>query len=452
MSPPISKKLFGTDGIRGKAGEFPITEDMAYKIGCACVHVLKDHSPVHIVIGQDTRESGTNLSQALARGAQEAGASVTLLGIIPTPGVCVHVRSQHVQAGIMVSASHNPYYDNGIKIFASDSFKLSDAQELEIERLIENPPKTKKTCHKENIETLEESGGAYQNFLTSTVSGLNLKGVKIVLDCAHGATFKIAPTIFKSLGAHVTPLGVTPNGRNINDCCGALHVGTLQKKVVEEKAHIGIAFDGDGDRVICIDEQGKIIDGADILAVSSLYLKKKNLLNKNTFVSTTMCNQGLIKSLQPLGINIVQTQVGDRYVLEKMRTAQYNLGGEPSGHIIFLDYLPTGDGILASLQLLKIMQEENKSLSKLTYFIEKFPQILKNIPVREKKDFSQIPHWEKAYEECKKNLGSWGRLIVRYSGTENLARVMAEGEDLKQVQDVVESLGSIIEKDMGRGS
>src|SRR3989338_1643747 len=448
MTGTISKKLFGTDGIRGRAGESPITYDMAYKIGLACVEVLKGKTSVHIVIGQDTRESGDGLVDALAQGALSARAEVTLLGVVPTPCVCFYMQSLKLQAGIMVSASHNPYYDNGIKVFGQGSFKLDDSTELTIEKIIERLP-TRTSINKKAFQQLKGADATYQTFLKSTVAGLKLRGIKIVVDCANGATFKIAPILFESLGAEVITLGVTPNGRNINDGCGALYVQKLQKKVLKEKANLGIAFDGDGDRVIAIDEKGKIVDGADILAVCAVYLKEKKRLNRHTFVSTTMCNQGLIKSLKPLGIEIVQTQVGDRYVLERMLQDGYNLGGEPSGHIIFQDYLPTGDGLLASLQLLKIMQEKKKSLSKLTSFIEKFPQILKNIPVKEKKDFALIPHYQKAYEECKKNLGSWGRLVVRYSGTENLARVMVEGENLKRVQDVVKSLGSIIEKDIG---
>ncbi len=445
------KKLFGTDGVRGKAGVYPIVAQVAFEIGKAIISVFsnkKSQKKPHIAIGRDTRLSGEMLENALVEGVLSVGGNASILGVIPTPGVCYTTQTQKYDIGIMISASHNSYEDNGIKIFGPNAQKLSDDLEIKIEDLVLH--KKTKAAHPQGQKKIFLEGiQDYKSFLIKSFGKNTLPSIKVVLDCANGATYKIAPEVFQSLGANVISLSIAPNGKNINAKCGALYPEELQKRVVQEKAHIGIAYDGDGDRVIFVDEKGNVIHGGYVLAAWSVFLNKQKKLNKNTLVSTTMCNQGIEKSLATYGIKVVRTDVGDRYVLARMLQDGYNLGGEPSGHLIYLDLLPTGDGILSSLQILKVMMSEQKSLSELVSFVQEFPQVLKSIFVKQKKDFHLIPEFDRLKKEGEKKLGKWGRLIVRYSGTENVARVMAEGEDFKTVQDVVESLVHIIHQDIG---
>ena len=374
-------RFFGTDGIRGKFGVEPITTDFFEKLGYAVAsyfHLIHNSKDIKFIIGFDTRYSGEELSRAFSKGVLRCvGSDIECVGVIPTPALCYLTKEGMFSAGIMISASHNPYEDNGIKIFNCDGFKLIEEEENLLEKFLSQtcPPRRSatKAGHPEPqalASPKHREGGKdrYFSFLSTTFPNLSLKNFKIVLDCAHGATFNIAPKIFKYFGASVSLIGCSPHGKNINENCGALHLENLQKEVLNQKAHLGIAFDGDGDRVMCVDERGEVIDGADILAIWALFLKQHNQLKNNTVVSTSMCNIGVEKSLLSQGIRMIRTEVGDRYILEEMRKNNYTLGGEPSGHLIDLDLLPTGDGILSSLFLCSILQSEGKTLSELSSY------------------------------------------------------------------------------------
>ncbi|MBI2608026.1 MAG: phosphoglucosamine mutase [Deltaproteobacteria bacterium] len=447
------KKYFGTDGIRGEFGTFPMTTEIAYKVGYSVatyfIHETQGQN-IKIALARDTRESGKELELALHQGLLAGGAHPHHAGILPTPSMCLITYIQDFDAAIVISASHNPYQDNGLKIFGPQGKKINDDAEIQIEELIEASHLPKKGLRvTETFPTDDGIKKIYLEFLRGSIKPYHLSDFKIVLDCAHGATYSIAPQVFRNVGAEVVAINIEPDGHNINENSGALYPENLSKKVLEENATLGCAFDGDGDRLILVDEKGNIVDGADILAAWAVYLKNKNLLKKDTLVSTSMCNYGIDKSLEPYGIHIVRTDVGDRYILEEMLKEDYNLGGEPSGHLIYKDLIPTGDGILSALQVCKMLKEENKTLSELVSFIKKFPQILRSFSVKEKRPFSEIPHFKEVYEKAEEKLGKWGRLVVRYSGTENLARVMAEGEDSQIVENVVEDLTHIIQKNSG---
>ncbi|MBI2026435.1 MAG: phosphoglucosamine mutase [Deltaproteobacteria bacterium] len=445
-------KFFGTDGIRGRFRIEPITEDFFFKLGHSCAsyfHRTYRTDNIRVLVGQDTRRSGEVLGKAFAQGILSYPLTeVDNAGVLPTPALCYLTRAQGFNAGAMISASHNPYEDNGIKIFNHNGLKLTDEEENKIEEIL-------RTSHCEWLPLspcgrgLGKGSRAYIDFLKKNFLNLNLKKYKIVLDCAHGATYQVAPAIFKFLGGRLSILGNLPDGENINQNCGALHLENLKSEVLKTASDFGFAFDGDGDRIMCIDERGNIVDGADILAVWALFLKRAHKLKKDTVVSTSMCNFGVEKSLKELGISMIRTQVGDRYILEKMLKDGYNLGGEPSGHIIHSDILPTGDGLLSALSLCMIVKESGKTLSENISFLQKFPQVLKSFEVREKKDFNAIPHYNETLKSCQDQLGPWGRIVVRYSGTENLARVMVEGENKKIVEDSAAHLSSVIQKSIG---
>jgi len=447
------RKLFGTDGIRGVANVEPMTTEMAMQVGRGVAYIFKNKKRRHkIVIGKDTRLSGYMLENALVAGICSMGVDVLLVGPLPTPGIAFITASMRADAGIVISASHNPFQDNGIKIFSGNGFKLPDDLELKIEELI----------FSEKIDSLRptaaEIGKAYRvddavgryvvHLKNSFPKDLTLDGVKIVLDCAHGAAYKVAPAVFEELGAEVIALGVEPNGENINYQCGSLHPHLVMEKVRECQADIGISLDGDADRAIFADEQGNLVDGDQIMAICAHDLKKKKRLNHNTLVATVMSNMGLDLAMKEKGIKVVRTQVGDRYVVEEMNRGGYNLGGEQSGHFIFLDYNTTGDGVLSALQVLAVMQRENKKLSELSKIMTKFPQVLINVPVREKRDPAQIPELAKLLKNIKEKLANKGRLLVRPSGTENLMRIMVEGEDKEKINAYAQEIAASIRKNM----
>ncbi|MBI2336646.1 MAG: phosphoglucosamine mutase [Deltaproteobacteria bacterium] len=432
------QNLFGTDGIRGVANSFPITAEVALALGKAVAVLFREKQSKKIVIGKDTRKSNYMIENAIAAGICSMGVQAIYLGPIPTPGIAFITQSMRADAGIVISASHNPYFDNGIKIFDHDGYKLPDELEEKISNMILKqsfPPGPTK----EHIGTafrVDDAGGRYITYLKSTFpKDVTLEGIKVVIDCAHGAAYKISPTLFEELGATVIAMGVKPNGLNINERCGALHPEHLAKKVLEEKAQLGIALDGDGDRVILIDEKGNIVDGDFILGICGENLKEKGLLHHNTLVGTVMTNMGLESWLKTKKIQLLRTQVGDRYVVEAMRHNGYCLGGEQSGHIIFSEYSTTGDGTLTALRILEILKLTGKSLSELAANIPRFPQLLIKIKVKEKKEWEQIPACNHLIREIQKQLGGEGRLLLRYSGTEPVFRIMIEGRDETKIKN-----------------
>ena len=438
-------KLFGTDGVRGKVNEYPMTPEMALQIGQAVAHVLRRNKhTLRVVIGKDTRLSGYMLESALVSGITSMGGDAILIGPLPTPGIAFITNNMDADAGIVISASHNPYEDNGIKIFTKGGFKLSDEQEQAIEDLILSGTLSDHVVPSDRVgrATREEDAlGRYIVFLRHTFpKDLSLEGLKIVLDCANGATYKIAPTLFREMRADVLALNISPDGRNINLNCGAISPDLLAEKVVERKAHLGLAFDGDGDRLIAVDELGNLVRGDKILAVCSCFLKSRNCHKKELLVHTVMSNLGLSKALERLGIKGFTAQVGDRSVLEAMLAHGSVLGGEDSGHLLFLYHHSTGDGILSALQLLAVMIYEGKSLSELAAVMDTFPQLTINVPVQSKPDLSAIPEIARVIQSAEDSLGDQGRVLVRYSGTQSLCRVMVEGP----TEDITASHASAI--------
>ena len=449
-------ELFGTDGIRGVANEYPLTAEVAVCIGRAVVSAF--HSNLNhpkIVIGKDTRVSGFMLEHALASGICSVGGDALLAGTIPTPGVAYTTSTTGAAAGIVISASHNPFYDNGIKIFDGDGNKLTDDSEQEIEKIVladQNNPSDTFTRETGSVIQLVDASPAYKEFLKSCVPEPSLlQGMKIVLDCSNGATHRIAPDLFSELGADVTALSIRPDGRNINDDCGSEHPQTLIPQVKKRKADIGLAFDGDGDRLIAIDETGQVISGDRILAICAKDLKQKGRLKNNVVVSTVMSNLGLRMALKDMGVNHVMTRVGDRYVLEEMRASGAIIGGEDSGHMIFADCHTTGDGMLTALKLVEAMKSQSKTLSELSKIMTVFPQVLINVDVNRKPDIESVPEVVKAIESVEKNLGEQGRVLVRYSGTQPLCRVMVEGPGREETQQYCSHIAEIIRDKIGSG-
>ena len=445
------RKIFGTDGVRGTANQYPMTVEVALQLGRAIAYVMKrEHEGSKIVVGKDTRISCYMFEEAIAAGICSMGVDVYLVGPMPTPGIAFLTRSMRCDAGVMISASHNHYQDNGIKFFSRDGFKLPDAQEAEIETLLFSEKLNLHRPISKNIgkaHRMEDASGRYIEFLKKSFpKELTLEGIKIVVDCANGATYKIAPMLFQELGAQVSSIGVSPNGYNINDSCGSQYTDALIAKVQEQHADLGIAFDGDGDRVILADQSGKIIDGDYQMAYVGMHLKQKGKLLKNTIVSTIMSNFGFEKALEKKDIQLIRTQVGDRYVVERMIQDGYNFGGEQSGHIIFLDHNTTGDGMMGALQVLSCLRHDNIPLINLTNLIERFPQILMNVKVKQKKNIDEIDGLISKIHEIGKALGNRGRVVVRPSGTEAKIRVMVEGENEKTITDYAYQLIDIIEK------
>jgi phosphoglucosamine mutase len=443
-------KLFGTDGLRAKAGEFPLEEKSVLVLGKALSRLLSRKGlPVRIVTGKDTRESSDWLEECLCTGFLKEGGEAVSAGVITTPGVSFLVRRHGFGAGAVISASHNPYEDNGIKIFSPQGTKIPEDWEEELEQDILGeslPPSLIKEPQTGVNESLKED---YLNFLRHIFKGRVREKLKLVVDCANGASSELAPLLFRSLGFEVVLINHRPDGKNINNGCGSLHPERLAEAVKKEKADLGIAFDGDADRAVWADERGRILNGDHTLFVQALHMKEKNNLKKNTVVTTIMSNMGLQKILKENGIELLRTRVGDKYVLDEMLKNGFNLGGEQSGHTIFLDHSVAGDGLLTSLKMLEVMTERDQSLSELVRDFKEFPQILLNVRVIEKIPFTGIPGYEETAREVKRSLGNEGRLEVRYSGTELLARIMVEGPDQKQIEAMAERLARVIENHIG---
>lgn len=445
-----TRNIFGTDGVRGVANIYPMTAEVALQLGRALAYVIK-YGPgrKRIVVGKDTRLSGYLLEYAITAGICSMGVDVMLLGPLPTPGIAFITSSMRADAGVVISASHNPYQDNGIKFFSGDGFKLPDDLEAHIERLMSDPGVEGARPTAAEIGQafrIDDARGRYISFLKSTFPReLELDGLKIVVDCAHGATYRVAPEVFGELGAEVIPIRVRPNGRNINRMCGATHPEMMATLVKRTRADLGIAFDGDGDRCIMADHSGRLVDGDRILGICALDLLRRGRLPNKTVVGTVMTNLGLEVALKRAGVRLERAAVGDRYVLEEMRKGGFILGGEQSGHLVFLDYATTGDGILTALLLLAVMLRENRPLAELAAFMEDYPQVLINLKVQEKKDLQTLPAARRALSEAERRLGPHGRLLVRYSGTEAKLRIMTEGQDHHMVEEVAQELAQTLD-------
>lgn len=440
--------LFGTDGIRGRAGTHPMTAEIALEVGTAAGTYFNRGTHRHkAIIAKDTRLSGYMLEPALTAGLTSTGMDVVLVGPLPTPAVAMLVSSMRADLGIMISASHNPYFDNGIKLFGPDGFKLSEDAETEIEALITSRTRTGIVDADKlgRATRLENARGRYIELAKSTFpKELTLEGMNIVLDCAHGAAYQVGPLILSELGAKVVAIGTTPNGYNINHECGSTSPDMLSAKVLETRADIGIALDGDGDRVIICDEHGEILDGDQLMAIIATHLFSKSKLNHNTIVTTHMSNLGLEHYLEQSGMQCVRTKIGDRYVMETMREKGCNLGGEQSGHIILSDYTTTGDGLIAALQILAVIAEKNLPLSCLRLFTP-MPQILVNVPYKGDSPLEK-PQIKSLIKDKEQQLSSKGRLLIRPSGTEPVIRVMVEGEDREYIRTLANEISSAIKE------
>jgi len=447
-------KLFGTDGIRGEANRYPMNSEVAFGVGQAMAHLFKKkgHRAV-VIIGKDTRISGYMLESSLEAGITSMGGNPYLVGVLPTPGIAFATQSMRADAGVVISASHNPYQDNGLKIFGGDGFKLTDAQEEEIEDLILNNRLTELLPAAKDMgkaARLEGVNGRYIVFVKNTFPrDLSMEGLKIVLDTANGATYRVAPDAFVELGADVEVIHKTPNGFNINDQCGSQHTEHLKNVVLERGAAIGLAFDGDGDRLIAIDEKGNEITGDQILIICANILKKDGKLKNDLLISTVMSNLGLKIACKKYGFRHHASKVGDRYVLEDMLRLGSVIGGEEAGHMIFLDHHTTGDGIIAALQLIAAMIREGKPLSELARMMDIFPQKLINVDVKSKPDIDKVPKLVAAIKEIEKALGDEGRVLVRYSGTQNMCRVMVEGPSDTVTEKYCQQLAAVVKSELG---
>ncbi len=453
------RKLFGTDGIRGTANQWPMTPDMVVKIGQAIGYLLQketQHAPIlhrKVVIGKDTRLSGYMIEQALASGLNSMGIFVQLVGPLPTPGIGYLTRTMRASAGIVISASHNPFHDNGIKVFGPDGFKISAAMEAEIERLVFEVDLTQFLPPSKDIgrtRRIDDSQGRYIVYVKGTFPlEYTLDGMRIVLDTANGASYKVAPSVFQELGAEVLQLGDDPNGTNINDKVGALYPQKLSEAVLQYRADVGISLDGDADRVIMVDEKGEIVNGDRILAICALHMKERGLLKNDTLVATQMSNFGLEKRMNEAGIKLVKTDVGDKYVVEEMRKNGYNLGGEQSGHVIFLDHTTTGDGCIAALSVLAVMKQTGKKMSELNHVFEDVPQVLINCRVKRRLELSTVAGYKELIQSVEEKLAGDGRVFVRFSGTEPVIRVLVEGTNKTQISQFAEEIASFLEKELG---
>jgi len=440
----MERRIFGTDGIRGKVGDWPINAEFILKLGWAAGRVLIGGGQGKVLIGKDTRISGYMFESVLQAGLSAAGVDSRLLGPVPTPAVAYLTRTIRAQAGIVISASHNPYYDNGIKFFSADGKKLSDEMEVAIEKKIEKPMITVDSSKLGKAVRFFDASSRYIEFCKSTIPlGIDLKGMVIVLDCAQGASYYVAPCVFEELGAKVFPINNSPNGLNINYDCGSTHPAMLQAEVLKHKADVGIAFDGDADRVVMVDHKGELVDGDEILFIIAL-LRKSHGIDLAAVVGTIMSNSGLETALQNIGLSFLRTQVGDRYVLEKMEKHNLLLGGESSGHIICLDRSVTGDGIISALQVLQQIVETGNSLHELKQAVSKLPQHMINIRVPKGFDIADDRYTVKILNEVNKKLAGSGRVVVRPSGTEPLFRVMVESKDASKSRDFAEYIGSTI--------
>ena len=450
-------RLFGTDGVRGRANRYPMTAEMALCLGQAIAHVFHGVSSRNkrIIIGKDTRLSGYLFENALVAGITSMGVDAIQVGPMPTPGLAFLTADMRCHAGAMISASHNPYRDNGIKFFSSDGFKLPDEIEDRIETLIESGQLTDLCAESDQIgqaKRIDDALGRYVVFLKKTFPiDLSLDGLRVVLDCANGAAYKVGPTVLEELGAEVFTLGVEPNGRNINEGCGSLFPERTAAKVLEVRADLGIALDGDGDRAILVGSKGDIIDGDALIALLARDLAERKALRGGAVVGTSMSNLGLERALERIGLRLLRTQVGDRYVVEAMRSGGYNLGGEPSGHVIFLDHNTTGDGLITALQALATAIRAGTDLSELAGCFERFPQVLVNVPVAEKRPIETLPTVVKLVAQVKTELDGRGRVFIRYSGTEPKARVMVEGDDEGRVHQFANDIADELKRALSGG-
>ena len=472
-----TRHLFGTDGVRGVANQEPMTSEMALKLGRAIAKVLHESVAAEttghasapavsrkngddgkhrykILIGKDTRLSGYMLETALASGIVSMGADVLLVGPLPTPGVAFLTRSMRADAGVVISASHNPYQDNGIKFFSGDGFKLPDEVEARMEEMIYSGVTDASRPTASEIGKafrLSDAVGRYNVFLKNSFPRHStLEGLKIVVDCGHGAAYKVVPEVLSELGAEVLPIGVQPDGENINRRCGALYPEAARELLLHERADFAVSLDGDADRAIFIDETGDILDGDQILAIQALDLQRKGMLKGSGVVATVMSNLGLELAMRSAGLEVVRTQVGDRYVVERMIADNFNLGGEQSGHIVFLDHNTTGDGAITCLQMLSLMVEKRKRLSELKRVMTRLPQVLLNIHVRERRDLAAMPKVTQKISEIERALAGRGRVLVRYSGTELLARIMLEGENEEKIRAMAQDIAEGIRAEVGQ--
>jgi phosphoglucosamine mutase len=447
-------RLFGTDGIRGTANQYPMTPEMVTRVGQALGYLLEkqdlpwqSHAP-KVVIGKDTRLSGYMIEQALAAGLNSMGVAVQLVGPLPTPGIGFLTRNMRASAGVVISASHNPFQDNGIKIFGHDGFKIPDEMEREIERLVLEEDLTKLLAPPTKIgrsRRIEDAQGRYIVFVKNTFPyEFTLDGLRIVLDTANGAAYKVAPAVFQELGAEVIQIGNTPNGTNINDKVGALFPAKIAEAVKQYRADVGIGLDGDADRVVMVDDKGEVLNGDHILGICALHMKKNGLLKHNTLVVTQMSNFGLEKRMSEAGIKVVKTNVGDKYIVEEMRKNGYNLGGEQSGHIIFLDHATTGDGCVAALNVLAVMRQTGAKMSDLNKIIEDVPQILINCRVKQQKDLDLLPGYRDLVAKFTEQLKGRGRVFIRFSGTEPVIRILVEGPDRNENNMIAQELADVL--------
>ncbi|MGB7435424.1 MAG: phosphoglucosamine mutase [Candidatus Acidiferrum sp.] len=446
----MGKELFGTDGIRGVPGTAPLDDATLYATGRALADYLKrEHGSAHVLIGMDTRESGPHIAGLLAAGLLASGATVEFAGVITTPGVACLVRHNDYQAGVVISASHNPYHDNGVKLFSHEGMKFPDAEEEKIEAEIfqlrsQSVPKDRPAMvanHSLHVE--------YLDFLRNHVlPGAQLSGYRIVLDCANGAAYQLGPELFRSLGADVVATGVHPDGRNINAGCGSLYLDGLQHRVLKEQAQLGVAFDGDADRALFVCGSGRVVNGDGVMLAVARYLKSRNALKKQRVVATSMSNLGLERALAREGISLARAAVGDRYVLEEMLKANNNLGGEQSGHIIFLDDSPAGDGLLTAVKIASLASM-NSSLGSLVEGLKDYPQVIVNVKVKTKPPLDSIPEVAQAVAQAQTTLGDNGRVVLRYSGTEQLARVMVEAEHQGDVDHFAKSIADALRTTIG---
>ena len=448
------RKLFGTDGVRGVANLDPMTSEMAMQLGRAAAHLFMRRAGRHqIVIGKDTRISGYMLESALTSGICSMGVDVLLVGPMPTPAIAFLTRSLRADAGVMISASHNPYQDNGIKFFSNDGFKLPDEMEARIEELIVSNGIAHLRPTADAIGKayrIDDAEGRYIEFVKRSLPReLDFQGIRVVVDCANGAAYKVAPKVLRELGAKVEVIADKPDGMNINAGCGAMHPEHLQQAVREQGAHIGLALDGDADRAIFVCEQGTVVDGDHIMAMLALDLHRQGQLAKQTVVGTVMSNFGLELAMTKAGITLERTAVGDRYLLERMSAGGYNFGGEQSGHFIFLNHNTTGDGLLSALQVLSLMKRTEKSLSELAKAMTAVPQVLLNVKVTQKPSFDTVPELQRAIRESEQRLNGSGRVLVRYSGTEPLLRVMVEGERDDMIRDVANRIVDVVKTHLG---
>jgi phosphoglucosamine mutase len=443
----MARKYFGTDGIRGRTNAGAMTAEMAMKVGQAAgAHFLRGDHKHRVVIGKDTRLSGYMVENALVAGFTSVGMDVVQFGPIPTPAVAMLTRSMRADLGVMISASHNPYEDNGIKLFGPDGFKLSDEDELAIEALLDQPPLLAKSMDIGRARRVEDARGRYIHAVKTTVpEHVRFDGLHVVLDCANGAAYQVAPAAIWELGAKVTAIGVNPNGKNINDRIGSTHPATLQETVVAAGADIGIALDGDADRLIVVDEKGRVVDGDQIMALLATSMSRNGLLRGDGIVATVMSNLGLERYLASQHLQLVRAKVGDRYVLEEMRARGMNVGGEQSGHMILLDHATTGDGTIAALQVLACLVETGKPASEMLHYFDPVPQLLKNVRFAGGKPLEKA-NVQAVIADAERELEGNGRLVIRPSGTEPVIRVMAEGDDAKQVRAIVERICTAVEE------